>query len=320
MKKAFFIITLILLFNKGLSFVKPTPIFSQQFSLEISPPLVEITTRPGTTITQTYQIKNKSSQKLILRTHLEPFSPSHQGLPSYPATTSPFSPQFSFGNSDLKLNQDFLLPSQASQQIILKIKTASDTIQKDYYYTLFFAQNQDSQSSAFTTGQIGTNLLITVSDTPLPPLKPHISSFSVHPRLVDLFFKNIRFQGIIENQGSTFFKPQGQIEILRTWPPPAKDSPPTLQSPLIIRPDNILAQSSRSLSCISPDSSSVPCKLSQYLPPGHYQATLRFCPQDYPPEKNDYCRQKTITFFVLPYLLIIITVILFPVYLIFKKK
>lgn len=162
MNKIFFTILIsIFLFS-------PTPALSQQFSLEISPPLVEITTRPGTTLTQTYQISNKSSRQLILRAYLEPFSPSHEGLPSYPANTSSFSPQFSLGNSNLKLNQDFLLLPQASQQVVLKIKTPSDTIQKDYYYTLFFAQIQNRQSSPFTTGQIGTNLLITVSDTPFP--------------------------------------------------------------------------------------------------------------------------------------------------------
>lgn len=311
--------SLFLLLLTLLKTLNPLPTLAQEFSLKVSPPLVEILAQPGTAITQAYQIKNNSQKDILLTTILKPFTASQKpGLPSYDVQTNPNLPPpvFSLGNSDLKIGDSFTIPAQSQQQIVLKIRTPPKNLLSDYYYTLFFAQVSNPQSSSLSSGQVGTNLLISVSPDSNPPRAPQTLSFTVHPKFADLFFSKVKFQALIKNQGKTLLKPFGQIRIQRSWPPTSQD-----YSPLLIRPDNILADSSRPLSCLyENDETRTTCQVDSYLPPGQYQATLSYCTNPDPNQKNRNCQETTLYFYVFPYLALLLLFLPFLYYLFQKNK
>jgi hypothetical protein len=312
MKKFFLFLSFILLFSSR------SPTLAQEFSLEISPPLVEITAQPGTTLTQTYQIKNSSAKDILLTTFLKPFQASSEpGLPDYNLSPDPQtpSPTFSLVNTGLDLEKPFTLPAHSSQQIVLKIKTPSHAPTQDYYYTLFFAQVTNPQNQAAALGQIGTNLLITVSSDLNPSVQMKTVSFTVHPKIADLFLSKVSFQGTIENQSNTLFKPYGKIIVNRTWPPENQDQN---EFELVLRPDNILKNSSRPIFCLYPDNQSLStCQLNSYLPPGKYTATLFYCPT-LESANSQNCQEISLNFYVLPYLILLLLLPLF--YYLFKKR
>jgi len=311
------IISILIIFTFFLFF--PQISLAQEFSLEISPPLIEILAQPGTTITQAYEIKNNSQKDILLTTFLKPFTASQKpGLPDYNLTPDPNlpTPIFSLGNSDLTLGQPFTIPANSHLQVVLKIKNPPKNILADYYYTLFFAQVSNPTDTALSSGQIGTNILLTLSPDPSPSQDPHTSSFSVHPKFGDLFFTKISFRGLIKNLGKTLLKPFGQITIKRSWPPTTENYPP-----LMIRPDNILKNSSRPLSCVyENDETRTTCQIDSYLPPGQYQAVLSYCTNPDPKQSKRACQEVTLYFYVFPYLAFALLLIPIPYYLLQKKK
>lgn len=159
---------------------------------------------------------------------------------------------FSLENKDIRLEKPVFFPSKKSQQIVLRIQITSAAQHGDYYYALL-AETQplpaaDGVSSSQTRVTIGTNLLITVTDTEKTEIKGslaeldisggwHIPLFWKKTRVVDSS-DTIRLILVAENQGSNFIKAQGTITAKGFL---------TQEKTFTLTPQNILAQSQRTL-------------------------------------------------------------------------
>ena len=238
------------------------------FNLSLTPPQVEFVLKPGVTLTQAYQVTNESDQSLTLNTQVLPFLPSgNNGSVTYNNLISNPNINFSLNNADLKLGQPFTLQPQETRQLVLKINASSQTSLADYYATLFVYQSPDKSANGTTisqtSGQIGSHILLSVSDTENPKTEGVIHKFSLTPKIKDVFFTPIKFSGQIQNNSNYFFKTAGKITISKNQ---------QVIKELKLDSQNILANYYRQFSC---DNQQV-CTLSPPLWPGKYTATLEF--------------------------------------------
>jgi len=161
------------------------PVHAQTLSLSIWPPLLEVMIQPGKSITQVYKLTNGGKTDLVLTSRLVPFEPADE-LGNIQLTYKGYSfvriykgvsfvDWFSFQNADLNLGDNFALKAGQEQQIVFKIKVPENTQEDDYYLTLLFESLPEfniNQSAAWSKIQIGSNLLLTVSETVKSKLEP----------------------------------------------------------------------------------------------------------------------------------------------------
>jgi len=296
-----------------------TPAKAQDFSLSISPPLLEIMLQPDKSITQAYEVKNEGNQLLYLTAFISPFLPDPQtGKVLYEQNQPSIlpQPQFSLNNANLNLGETFILQPNESQQLVLKIKASKNVAEKDYYATLFIAQSVTgrqllNQTAAQFSGQIGSHLLITVSQAGEFDFIGRIAQFKPLPKIADLGEK-INFNLIVANEGQTLFKTNGKIEIF-DWLGKKKKE-------ILLRPDNILVDSQRKITCLDE-----PCYFSSLLP-GRYQTMVTiFNPfqsfsSDGGPDtqstigdssevERSEALSQTISFWIIPFKLILVVII-----------
>jgi hypothetical protein len=267
------------------------------FNLSLTPPQIEFILKPGVTLTQAYQITNESDQKITLNTQVLPFLPSgDNGSVTYNNLISNPNINFSLNNTDLKLGQPFTLQPQESRQIVLKITASPQTSLSDYYATFFVYQSPDKSANSTTisqtSGQIGSHILLSVSNTENPKAEGLIQKFSLTPKIKDIFFTPIKFSGQIKNNSNYFFKTAGKITISKNE---------KVIKELKLDSQNILANYYRQFSCNDQQA----CTLSPPLWPGKYTATLEF-------DSNLNIPSSSVSFIVMPIspLILISTIIL----------
>jgi hypothetical protein len=236
------------------------------FNLSLTPPQIEFVLKPGVTLTQAYQVTNESDQTITLNTQVLPFLPSgNDGSVTYNNLISNPNINFSLNNADLKLGQPFTLQPKESRQIVLKITASSQTSLSDYYATFFVYQSPDKSANGTTisqtSGQIGSHILLSVSDTENPKTEGTIQKFSLTPKIKDVFLTPIKFSGQIKNNSNYFFKTAGKITISKNE---------KVIKELKLDSQNILANYYRQFSCENQQI----CTLSPPLWPGKYTATL----------------------------------------------
>lgn len=240
------------------------------FNLTISPSQTEYTLKPGTTIIQAYNIINNSDFDITLNTQVLPWIPfGSDGSVSYNQAVNNPDIEFSLSNANLKINEPFVLKATSKQQLVLKIKTNSNITLADNYYTFFVYQNQDTIQSnnnySQATGKIGSHLLLSVSDTENPKIDSIIKNFFITPKIKDVFWRPINFQGQIKNNSNFFFKIGGKMTITK--------NDKTIKE-YNLNPNNVLNHHSREISC--QDQST--CSLNPPLWPGHYKLKLELDP------------------------------------------
>jgi len=208
-----------------LSFYLLTPYsLAQQLTLSLSPPLIETIIKPGKSILIAYRLENLGDPA-IFRVNVLPFSA--RGIYGDLNIENEFSGpvRFFLDNSDIKMNEPFFLKTQASQQLLLRIRIPEGAPISDYYYTLLAISQPppsiDGISSSQVKATIGSNLLITVTSTGQIQLNGKISSFEILPRFQFSFRgKTIRvidsqdkiiINSVVENLGENYIKPQGEI-------------------------------------------------------------------------------------------------------------
>lgn len=268
-----------------LHFALLTPVGAQQVGLSISPPLLEVMIQPGKSITKAYQLTNNSDFDLYLIAKIVPFTPADlSGNISldHESKITNHESLFTLQNSNIQLNQPFQLTAGTSQQLVLKLDIPQVVEEKDYYYTLLIEQ---AERGKYIGSQhrikIGSNLLITVSESGQPKTNFNLAEFSARPKFADLF-DQVEFNLVIENTGQAFFKPEGKIEIYNTFFN-------RKMAELNLLPENILVNSSRKIKCMenqtktitsevkSADTSEVlrpiTCTFSSTLP-GKYKAVI----------------------------------------------
>lgn len=274
------------------------------FNITISPSQSEYTLKPGITIIQAYNVINNSDFDITLNTEVLPWIPfGSDGSVSYNQAISNPDIEFSLSNSNLKINEPFILKANSKQQLILKIKTNSNINLADNYYTFFVYQNQDTIQSnnnySQAVGKIGSHLLLTVSDTENPKIDSIIKNFSITPKIKDVFFRPINFQGQIKNNSNFFFKIGGKMTITK--------NDKTIKE-FNLNPNNVLNHHSRDISCQDQNT----CSLNPPFWPGHYNLKL---------ELDSSLNAKTYdnSFYVLPISPILFLLLITIIVLILKK-
>lgn len=267
------------------------------FDLTISPAQIEFVAKPGATITQAYTITNNSANTLLLSTEMLPWQPSgNDGNVSYQNLVASPNILFSLNNADIKLGQTFNLAPNSKQQLVLKIAATPQASLEDYYYTFFITQqNQNSDlntnsSGTQTIGKIGSHILLTLSNSENPSSQAKTSKFIVLPKIKDTFFTPLTFKAEIKNNSKNFFKAKGTITI-------NKNDLKIKQ--LELNDSNVLAHNSRSIIC----KDQTDCTFSPPFWPGHYTATLALDP-------SLNATPITISFFVFPFSLIAILIVI----------
>lgn len=223
-------------------------LFAQQVSLSISPPLLELFIKPGKSIMVAYKLENLGDPT-FLNLKVLPFEAKDSlgNIRIKPEFEGPV--RFDLDNADLKLGQAFFLKTNSSQQILLKIRIPENIPDGDYYYSLLAETIPPTASegigSARAKATIGSNILITISNSGNVDIKPKISLFAIrggfklgqNVRIFDSLEK-IPVILTITNRGGSMMKPEGQISLRGNFGETAKYD---------IIPKNILAQSERML-------------------------------------------------------------------------
>lgn len=271
MKKQIFLIPLIALFFHLFS----TQIWAQQLSLEMTPSLVEIVAKPGKSITQAFEVSNKSERDVYLTTNVYPFSAQgNEGrvsldLNSQECWQMPCGEVFSLENSGIGLNETFLVKSGESQQLVLRVDMP-EMIMDDGYFTLLVSQSSEGEflntSGIAGAGAIGANILATISEDGVNRSKMRIDEFSTDKIVIDIF-DQLLFKGVVSNQGSSFGKIDGEIHINNVL---SKN-----KIILYLRQDNVLVNGKRQITCRT-DTEEIEtkdCSFSSVLP-GLFSAKL----------------------------------------------
>ncbi|HEX7543076.1 MAG TPA: hypothetical protein VF385_03270 [Patescibacteria group bacterium] len=236
------------LFLYTLYFILNTPVFAQQVSLSISPPLLELFIKPGKSIMFAYKLDNLGDPTFI-NLKILPFEAKDNlgNIRIKPEFEGPV--RFSLDNTDLKLEQPFFLKTNDSQQILLRIRIPENITDGDYYYSLLAETTPPTASegigSARVKATIGSNILVTVSNSGNIDIKPRVVLFSTRGgsifgqdwKIFDSSDK-IPLVFIVENKGKNMIKPEGQIILKGNFGETAKYD---------IISKNILAESQRLL-------------------------------------------------------------------------
>lgn len=234
---------------------------AQQISLSVSPPLLETVIKPGKSILIAYTLTN-FGDPAILKTYALPFEA--RDIRGNISVKSEFEGPIQFGldNANIQMNQPYFLKSQASQQLLLRIRVPEGAPEGDYYYTLLSETEPpptlEGRMGSRARASIGSNILITVTESGKVDLQGKISLFDVltHNK-ISFFGRSFKIFDSgdvvpvvlrVQNRGKNFFKPEGTIELRGNFGEKATYS---------ILPQNVLSQSERLLTATP--SASIDC-------------------------------------------------------------
>ncbi len=227
----------------------PQNAHSQAVNLSISPPLVELLIKPGKSVLVAYTVVN-NGDPVVLKPNVSTFMPS--GITGNISLKQDILGPVRFGldNADVSLGKGIFLKSNENQQFLLKIRVPQNAPEGDYYYTFYVQTDPGAlftgQNISKSSATIGSNILISVSNTGQTQSKGEISSFKLDPMATLFVFGKrlsivesstlLPFTLIVQNSGENVIKPIGEM---------------TLRGPLgtlskhKVTPVNILAKSSR---------------------------------------------------------------------------
>ncbi len=224
-------------------------IYAQQISLSISPPLIKLIAKPGKSVLVAYTVENTGDPTILL-TKVLPFE-AKDNVGTIVIKDEFEGPiRFSLDNANIVLEQPFFLKTRDSQQVLLRMKVPDGTPEGDYYYTLL-AESQppptlEGVPSARAKATIGSNILITVTNSGTVDVKGRVALFDTLPRWkleignwkLNVFDSNDKIPVvlIVENKGKNLFIPEGTIVLKGGFGETARYD---------IIPQNILAQSQR---------------------------------------------------------------------------
>ena len=261
-----------------------------QFDITLKPAQIEIVLHPHSSYVQAYDVTNNSSETLLLSTSVSSWIPADNlGTVTYPDNSIDSTLTFSLSNSDLKLNQDFLLNPNQKKQLVLKINNPSSE-ESDHYLTFFITQKplNNTLSAHQNLAKIGSHLLISTTNQNSLTSNLEVSHFSLKPAIKDVF-SPIKIQGEILNNGNHYSQINGQISIYKN---------DQLFSQQDLFPYNITTQNSRLIQCLNSQNEASPCQLTTPLWPGLYKGVINISGNS---SKYEYSFQ----FFVFPYSIIL---------------
>ncbi len=217
---------------------------AQEFSLGIAPPLLDIVMKPNKSLMIAYKIDNYGDP-VITKAKVLPFEPygNKGNIKISPEFSGPV--RFSLDNSNLELGKSFFMKTGESKQLLLRMRLPQGAPEGDYYYTLLIeTEPPPSQgvSSGRARGSIGSNILITVTESGRTELKGKIALFDLISRFRPfgwrIFDSNAKIPVVlnIENAGKNKLQAEGEITLLGGL---------GMKTVYQIPPQNILAQSQR---------------------------------------------------------------------------
>lgn len=242
-------VIIIIIFITVIAVIFPPESHAQQVTLSISPPLVETLIKPGKSVLIGYTVQNLGDPTPILF-KVRSFSPQgdYGEMIIDQDLSGPI--RFSLDNTDMEFEQPFLMNSRDVRQALVRIRIPDGAPEGDYYYTIL-AESQPApdiggQSSPRATATIGSNLLITVTNTGVTEANGRIALFDITPlykiNVGSTQYNFVESQKVlpvtlvVQNKGKNRVKPQGGITLRGALSP-------TKSFPLI--PQNILAESQR---------------------------------------------------------------------------
>ncbi len=250
---------------------------AQQVTLSISPPILEVFIKPGKSILIAYKVGN-SGDPVVATAKVLPFEPKDQygNINIKPEFEGPV--RFSLDNANISLEQPFFMQTKDSQQLLLRIRIPDGAPEGDYYYTLLVETQPpptiEGAPNTSAKATIGSNILITVTNTGMTEAKGKIALFDILPRFSFSLFgrqyevfdssDKIPVILVVDNQGKNLIKPQGEITLRGNFGETANYE---------VIPQNILAESQRQLAaspsasvdCQTPGKGSVYCRKSVSL-------------------------------------------------------
>jgi len=216
---------LILLLTILFYFFSPVTVQAQDFHLALSPSIIQVTIKPGKTITQVFNITNLSSSPITLTAQVLPFTTDNlTGQPQILNTTTTWSSYFSLINTDIRLNQPFSIPAQGKQQLVLHISIPNNLPTQDIYATLLLTSPENTSNSVTSiTGGIASNLLLTVTSIDNPHSLSDINQFQPHSSILFKIGQTyildnltpVTFTANLKNQGNHLISTHGLFEIGR---------------------------------------------------------------------------------------------------------
>lgn len=306
-----------------------TPVYAQQVSLSISPPLLEIFTKPKQSFLFAYKITNHGDP-IVLIPQVNNFIPRGILGKVQILNTLEGPITFNLDNAEIVMNQPFFLKNNESTQLLLRIKINPGAPSGDYYYNFNVTSdnsgsiNQNAPSQVKTT--IGANILITVSHQGEVEINPQIDEFSVNAPYQLKIGKSIykifdsadpvAVKLVLSNEGNNLIKPEGDITLKGNFGETAKYD---------IFPENVLAHSSRLLHA-SP-SAGIDCQRQPQICQNNYSLIITgFFIGKYNLKSNIVFADgkkvitRSVVFFGLPFKLIIATILcIFIIIVLFKK-
>ena len=201
-------------------------VLAQQVSLSISPPIIDAVMKPGKSIMVAYNIKN-SGDPVIVNTRVVSFEP-RDNFGNVRLKDKAIGPvRFSLDNAHLELEEPFFLDTGATQQLLLRMRLPENVPNADHYYSLLVQTTSpttvEGVASSRARATIGSNILITVTDSGVIDIKPRVTIFETLSKFkITLFGKSIKiFDSLdkvpvvlyIENNGSNKIVPGGKISL-----------------------------------------------------------------------------------------------------------
>lgn len=211
-----------IIFLLSFLFIHSTPVYAQSISLSLSPPLVQGIIKPGKSILVAYTIRNGGDPAIVVPNVL-PFRPGGKNgqIVLQKKLSGPL--QFKLQNDANALDEEFLLQTGKSMQLLLEINVPQTTPENDYYYSFLIStknpQTENSDTTSIAQGAIGSNIILTVSKTGESIILPTVETFSLaggtkvgNSILFDSFDK-IPVELVVKNNGKNMFSPQGNIQL-----------------------------------------------------------------------------------------------------------
>jgi hypothetical protein len=246
MKQSIFLITVVAIVTMVIMY--PARVHAQQVTLSIDPPIVTTKIKPGKSFLVAYTVTN-TGDPTPLQFLIRPFTPAGQLGAVTIGDTLEGPVQFQLQNTDITLEKPFFFNSNAHQQAVIRMTVPPETAEGDYYYMIVAetmpAESVEGKSVGLAQAQLGSPLLITVTNTGLTQVKAAVKEFSVKP---DLTFtlgstlvrildsgKEIPATLVIQNNGQNVIEPQGSI-VVRNG---------ASQQTIPLLPQNILSHSER---------------------------------------------------------------------------
>jgi len=197
-------------------FLLPSPTKAANYNLSISPPVLEIITKPNKSFIQTFTLKNQGPTITLIPqiVQLKPIdNQGHVTIPNLqPVTNLPL--HFSLENSNLNLNQPFTLPTNQSQQLVLRIASASTNQTQDFYLALALVPQTKTTNQPLSQPIITSLLFITLTPDGHLPINLQLKNFN--PPAIHDSTTPLKLQPQLLNTTSTMIRPKTNLTI-KNW-------------------------------------------------------------------------------------------------------